>query len=59
MERRVENASRGSSQQSLVDQDATNTDMHWLTEVQPDSPMVYMGKSWNFLTNRVIDSHST
>lgn len=55
----VEDASRGSSLMSLVDQDATNRDVPWLPKVQADCPVGYTGHSWAFLTNELFESHPT
>ena len=55
----VEDASRGSSLLSLVDQDATNRDVSWLPKVQADCPMGYTRHSWAFLTNELFESHAT
>ena len=55
----MEDASRGSSLLSLVDQDATNRDVPWLPKVQADCPVGYTGRGWAFLTNELFESHPT
>ena len=55
----MEDASRGSSLLSLVDQDATNGDVPWLPKVQADCPVGYTGRGWAFLTNELFESHPT
>lgn len=57
-EERVENAgSTGSRLESLVDQDTTNRDMHWLAKFQSNGPIDYIVSSWNFLTDDLFDSY--
>lgn len=49
----MESASRGSSLESLVDEDA-NRDMSWLAKFKSDCPICYTGNNWNFFKNGLL-----
>lgn len=54
----VEDASRGSSLMSLVDQDATNRDgVPCYLRSRQTALWGYTGHSWAFLTNELFESH--